>query len=312
MERLSCKPVFNGELTAKIKERAEKEAIHFKTQIEQEQNNLSKCRNESDEALRDFRKRYQGIPVAMDQIIQRIADGEEEEEEEEEVHYPALTADQHKRIKFALYGGPPHEVMIDKFNLRITRNDLNTLVGMTWLNDEVINFYMNLIMERAEQRTDLPKSYCFNTFFIPTLMQRGHAGVRRWTRKVDIFSYDLLPVPVHVGGIHWCMAIIRIKEKTIHYYDSMGNPNQPVLDALERYLVDESKDKRKIALDTRDWSKESIRDCPQQRNGSDCGVFSCMHAEHLTRNASLKFSQNEMPYFRQKMVLEIATGQLIT
>lgn len=262
--------------------------------------------------MRDFRKRYQGIPVSVDQIIQRIADGEEEDEEEEEVHYPALTAEHHKTIKYALYGGQAHEVIIDKFNLRITRNDLNTLVGVTWLNDEVINFYMNLIMERAEKRKDLPKSYCFNTFFIPTLMSRGHAGVRRWTRKVDIFSFDLLPVPVHVGGMHWCMAIIRMKEKVIRYYDSMGNPNQPVLDALERYLMEESMDKRKVPFDTRDWTKESIRECPQQRNGSDCGVFSCMNAEHLTRNAPLNFSQNEMPYFRQKMVLEIATGHLIT
>lgn len=252
------------------------------------------------------------MSISVDQLMQRIADGEEEEEEEEEVQYPVLTADHHKKIKFALYGGPAHEVIIDKFNLRITRSDLNTLTGMTWLNDEVINFYMNLLMERGEQRTDLPNAYCFNTFFIPTLMQRGHAGVRRWTRKVDIFAYDILPAPVHVGGIHWCMAIIRMKDKVIRYYDSMGNSNQPVLDALERYLIDESMDKKKVALDTRDWKKESIRDCPQQRNGSDCGVFSCMHAEHLTRNAPLKFSQNEMPYFRQKMILEIATGQLIT
>lgn len=290
----------------------EEDAKHYKTRIQEEEQNLSKCRDETDEAMRGFRKRYHGLHVSVDQLIQRIDAGEDEEEEEEEVHYPALTQDHQKKIKCALYNGPAHEVIIEKFNLKITRNDLGTLVGMTWLNDEVINFYMNLIMERAEQRTDLPNAYCFNTFFIPTLMQRGHAGVRRWTRKVDVFSFDLLPVPVHVGNIHWCMAIIRMKDKVIQYYDSMGNPNQPVLDALERYLIDESMDKRKIALDTRDWVKESIRDCPQQRNGSDCGVFSCMNAEHLTRNAPLKFSQNEMPYFRQKMVLEIATGQLIT
>lgn len=313
LERLSTKPVFNEKFTTNIKSRFEESAKSVKSKIAEEEENLRKLRNETDEAHRDFRKRYSGITVSTDELIRRIVDGEESEEEEvEEVQYPELTPEHHRTIKYALYEGPMHEVIISKFNLKITRNDLNTLVGMTWLNDEVINFYMNLIMERAEQRTDLPKAYCFNTFFIPTLMSRGHGGVRRWTRKVDIFSYDLLPVPVHVGGIHWCMAIIRMKEKIIRYYDSMGNPNQPVLDALERYLIDEAMDKKKITLDTRDWVKESIRDCPQQRNGSDCGVFSCMNAEHLTRNAPLSFSQNDMPYFRQKMVLEIATGNLIT
>lgn len=53
-------------------------------------------------------------------------------------------------------------------------------------------------------------------------MQMGHSGVRRWTRKIDIFSYDIIPVPVHVGGVHWCMSIINMREKSIKYYDSMG------------------------------------------------------------------------------------------
>uniref|UniRef100_A0A336K222 CSON013837 protein n=1 Tax=Culicoides sonorensis TaxID=179676 RepID=A0A336K222_CULSO len=312
LERLSVKAAFDPNLSLKYKTRAEEAAKERQIKIQKEEEILKERRNETDEVQRNFRKRVQSVPMIYDEIIQRIHDGEEEEEEEEESQYPELTAEHHKTIKYALYGGSASEVIINKFNLRITRNDLNTLVGTTWLNDEVINFYMNLIMERAEKRTDLPKSYCFNTFFIPTLMQRGHSGVRRWTRKVDVFSFDLLPVPVHVGGIHWCMAIIRMKDKIIRYYDSMGNPNQPVLDALERYLIDEAMDKKKITFDTSDWKKESIRDCPQQRNGSDCGVFSCMNAEHLTRNASLSFSQNDMPYFRQKMVLEIATGNLIT
>ncbi|XP_063707702.1 sentrin-specific protease 1-like [Culicoides brevitarsis] len=312
MERLSCKPVYKPDLISKITKTHKVNAERRKAQIVEEKKHYNLRSNKTDEAMKSFRKRSSGISETVDQLMQRIDDGIEEEEEEKKVAYPQITAEHQKTIKYALYEAAPSEVIIEKFNLRITRNDLNTLVGVTWLNDKVINFYMNLLMKRAKQRTDLPKAYCFDTFFIPTLLQRWHGGVRRWTQKVDLFSYDLIPVPVHVGGAHWCMAIIRMKEKIIRYYDSMGNPNQQVLDALERYLIDESMDKRKIALDTSDWKKESIRDCPQQRNGSDCGVFSCMNAEHLTRNAPLKFSQNEMPYFRQKMVLEIATGKLLT
>lgn len=39
--------------------------------------------------------------------------------------------------------------------------------------------------------------------------------------QVDIFAHDLLLVPVH-RGMHWCMAIINVKEKVIRYYDSMN------------------------------------------------------------------------------------------
>lgn len=195
--------------------------------------------------------------------------------------------------------------------MNITRNDLSTLDGLNWLNDEVINFYMELIRDRSEECDHLPKVYSMNTFFVGKLLQMGHSGVRRWTRKVDIFNVDIIPVPVHVGGVHWCMAIIHMTNRTIKYYDSMGHPNNAVLDALEQYLKDESMDKKKKPFDMSDWSFECVRDCPQQRNGSDCGVFSCMFAEFLTLNSKVSFDQQHMQYFRRKMVFEIVAGKLL-
>jgi len=42
----------------------------------------------------------------------------------------------------------------------------------------------------------------------------GHTSVKRWTRKVDIFGYDLLVIPVHLK-VHWCLATVdlRVTEK---------------------------------------------------------------------------------------------------
>ena len=64
---------------------------------------------------------------------------------------------------------------------------------------------MNMLMERGggEGRA---KVYAFNTFFYPKLMSGGHAAVRRWTRKVDVFSFDYILVPVHLG-VHWCLSV---------------------------------------------------------------------------------------------------------
>lgn len=42
------------------------------------------------------------------------------------------------------------------------------------------------------------------------------------------------------------------------------------------YLVDESRDKKGVGLDVTGWSSSTPRDIPHQRNGSDCGVFTCM------------------------------------
>jgi sentrin-specific protease 1 len=107
------------------------------------------------------------------------------------------------------------------------------------------------------------------------------------------------------------MSVIHMKNKTIRYYDSMGHPNHHVLEALEQYLQDESMDKKKVRFDTSDWTMECIRDCPQQKNGSDCGVFSCQFAEFISRDSPVSFEQQHMPYFRRKMIYEIATGKML-
>uniref|UniRef100_A0A1B0CMG9 Ubiquitin-like protease family profile domain-containing protein n=2 Tax=Lutzomyia longipalpis TaxID=7200 RepID=A0A1B0CMG9_LUTLO len=258
-------------------------------------------KSEADYFIRKMRDiAISSVPIVLD-----------DSDEEEEFVLPELTPQQLTLVRDVTQRGSPTQVIISKFNLNITRNDLGTLVGDAWLNDEVINFYMNLLTERSTKAANLPKVYAMNTFFAVRLLQAGHGGVKRWTRKVDIFAHDVIPVPVHVSNVHWCMAIIHMKNRTIRYYDSMGQPNMRILDALEQYLKSESLDKKQQPFDMKGWEKECMADAPRQMNGSDCGVFSCMFAEYITRGSEITFTQADMPYFRQKMILEIATGQLL-
>lgn len=43
------------------------------------------------------------------------------------------------------------------FSIKVARKDLLTLRGAEWLNDEIINFYLNLIVDRAEKDANFPK-----------------------------------------------------------------------------------------------------------------------------------------------------------
>ncbi|XP_066255432.1 uncharacterized protein [Euwallacea similis] len=227
---------------------------------------------------------------------------------ETDAELPELTQDQVYMAQIA-FRGDPKEVLARKFNLNITRRDLMTLAGLNWLNDEVINFYMNLIIERGKD-SKWPNAYAFNTFFYMKLIKDGAQSLRRWTKRVDLFSYDLVCVPIHLG-MHWCMAIIDFRDKSIRYYDSMGSPNTKCLEALRYYLESEHMDKKKTRYDTSDFSLVNMDDIPQQMNGSDCGMFSCTFAEFITRNAKITFKQKDMPYLRKKMVVEIMTGELL-
>lgn len=234
-------------------------------------------------------------------IIPELEKGAEEE-------LPPLTDEQEAMVTEALQARRG-QVIVSKFNLNITTEDIRTLAGLTWLNDNVINFYMNMIAERGKSK-DFPKAYAFNTFFYPKLIKEGPSSLRRWTRRVDLFAHDIVAIPIHLQ-VHWCMAIVDFRNKSIRYYDSMGGANNKCLEALAHYLKCEHKDKKGSDFDMSGWQKECVDDIPQQMNGSDCGVFSCTFAEFLTRDAKLTFRQEDMPYLRRKMVYEIKTGQLM-
>jgi len=199
-------------------------------------------------------------------------------------------------------------VLVEAYNIPITVRDLNTLQGLNWLNDEVINFYLQMIVKRSEG-SGQPKVWAFSTFFYPKLVDGSHATVKRWTKKVDLFACSVVLVPVHLG-MHWCLAVIDVEHKAIQYYDSMGGNNNRCLKALSSYLAEEHRVKKGAELDMSAWRMEIKKDIPQQMNGSDCGMFTCKFSEYLSRRARISFTQADMPTFRRRMIYEIVKNDI--
>ncbi|XP_029011363.1 sentrin-specific protease 1 [Betta splendens] len=229
----------------------------------------------------------------------------------EKPEFPELSMEMEAAVNRAFRGGSPHEVLSEGFGLSLTRKDLQTLSNLNWLNDEVINFYMNLLVERSKDPS-LPSVNTFNTFFYPKLRSSGYSAVRRWTKKMDIFSKDILLIPVHLG-VHWCLSVIDFRKKAIMYLDSMGGNNDEACKILFEYLQQESKDKKGKELDTSGWTLHSKKrhEIPQQMNGSDCGMFTCKYADYITKDRPITFTQTHMPYFRKRMVWEILHHKLL-
>ena len=51
--------------------------------------------------------------------------------------------------------------------------------------------------------------------------------------------------------------------------------------------------------------------CPQQNNGCDCGLFTCMAADYIANNQlDLAYDQGARPAFRRRMAARIIAGAL--
>ncbi|XP_070365376.1 sentrin-specific protease 2 isoform X2 [Equus asinus] len=222
-----------------------------------------------------------------------------------------LTEDMEKEISNALGHGPQDEILSSAFKLRITRGDIQTLKNYHWLNDEVINFYMNLLVERNKKQ-GYPALHAFSTFFYPKLKSGGYQAVKRWTKGVNLFEQELILVPIH-RKVHWSLVVIDLRKKCLKYLDSMGQKGHRICEILLQYLQDESKTKRNIDLNLLEWTHYSMKphEIPQQLNGSDCGMFTCKYADYISRDKPITFTQHQMPLFRKKMVWEILHQQLL-
>ncbi|KAL8711449.1 MAG: hypothetical protein Q9220_004107 [cf. Caloplaca sp. 1 TL-2023] len=109
--------------------------------------------------------------------------------------------------------------------------DLERLDEGEFLNDNIIAFYLRYLEVQAEQAdpTISRKVYMFNTFFYErlTAADAEHKGfnydaIRKWTRGVDIFTYDFVVVPVNESA-HWYIAIICNLPSTRRRPEGFGN-----------------------------------------------------------------------------------------
>ncbi|CAI8030019.1 Sentrin-specific protease 1 [Geodia barretti] len=95
-----------------------------------------------------------------------------------------LTEQQLQQVQRVLSRGSGLEVLSQRFNISIKRDDVMTLAGLNWLNDEVINFYMNLIMERGREEGSVCSVHVMSSFFTPNSVTWGTPGYgggpKRW------------------------------------------------------------------------------------------------------------------------------------
>lgn len=240
------------------------------------------------------------------QLVQRSCASKRRTKCDAQSSIPArLTRVMQREVQTAMVPTPPDEVLVSAFRIEIKRRDLYTLADGQWLNDEVVNFYLNLIAARSTERDDLPSVYAFSTFFLEKLMVCGYGGVSRWTRAVDIFAFDILLVPLHMT-CHWGLLVVDFRQRRIVYYDSLGPSKSPVSPTMmiKMYLNDESRLKRDCELDWNDWRSE-IAKVPLQTNSDDCGAFLCQYAECLTRDAPITFGPELVPYIRRRIAYEV-------
>lgn len=187
---------------------------------------------------------------------------------------------------------------------------------LAWLNDEIINSYLELLTHYLRQLrqnlgpSDRPLFHSFSTYFYPKLREKGYEGIQRWVKRAKIGGEQLLNVdtvfiPVHEIN-HWTLMVVRPVDRTIEYFDSLGSSGAAQVKWIKKWLRGELGSKYKEDEWTVLGSVSS-----QQDNGSDCGVFLLTNAKAIALGIEpTAFGPSHIKLLRRKIVAELMNGGL--
>jgi len=197
--------------------------------------------------------------------------------------------------------------------LDLKQDQLLTLTNRVWLNDNVINFFIRLVINRSKDESQKPNTAkvvdFLSTHFIARIKNTGITeNVRvldKWLKKanIDLSKLDILFIPVHVSGDHWCLMLINYAAKQFQYYDPLGGPNNEVMRLVQDMFIGKTKGME-------GWGKFVYLEGPRQHNGYDCGMFTCTFVDYLSQGVALDFTQSDMPALRLRMVRDIINGRI--
>ncbi|KAI9847647.1 MAG: hypothetical protein M1838_000823 [Thelocarpon superellum] len=236
-----------------------------------------------------------------------------------------LTAEWEAKVAAAMRSGPSKELAWTSTGVPISRRDLGTVLPTSaadrtggWLNDEVINAYLQAVVDHGLRQTTggagrrgrqgTPKFHAFNSFFYSNLRGKGPKSVSRWTTKAHIGGKTLLDVervfiPVHNGN-HWTLLVVSPVAKTIEYFDSLDGPPGQFIAQAKLWLREELG---ALYVD-RDW-RVLNSPSPQQSNSLDCGVFTVTTAKMVLLGIDpMAYGPRDIPLQRRRMVAELING----
>ena len=164
-----------------------------------------------------------------------------------------------------------------------------------------------------------------------------------------IFDYDKIFIVINQGNMHWGLAVVYIRTRQIHFFDSMGTGGMTYMNNIKRWLCDVHQDELMRPMEGK-WTLHpcDTRYVPQQRNSKlstdhaavclriisascgdynwcrsfltncyniffpafDCGVFGLTFADFLSLNYPTCFQQEHIPAMRKRILLAILKKEL--
>ncbi|PHH86761.1 hypothetical protein CDD83_9791 [Cordyceps sp. RAO-2017] len=172
----------------------------------------------------------------------------------------------------------PEKSYLSYYDVLLTVEDVKALKH-DWLTDNNIAFWEEYLERETLSRYPQAHIVLLRPSMTFLLMKEPDSRLVRaalpdFNRVTHVFLpiNDNRNVGVAEGGSHWSLLLVSVIDGLAFHYDSLGGANYAEANFATRKLAE---------MLGRPFRFINLEDCPQQENGSDCGVFVCLLMRHL-------------------------------
>ena len=176
------------------------------------------------------------------------------------------------------------------------KNSIESLNGTNWIDDDVVNKYIELLREAG-----VHKEYGLtNSHFMQKILGGFYKDADEWDEVKRMHTYPKFLIP-HEKGDHWYLYIVDNKKKEIIQMDSfMKNVYTKEVNAIKNYL-------EHLGIDAKSYTVRKATGIPRQTNGYDCGAFLLEYARCIFNGDKMNFKQSDMPEVRKRIKNALTT-----
>ena len=197
--------------------------------------------------------------------------------------------------------------------------NLRCLFSPNWLNDEVINGYLELLGAVDDN------VFVYTTYFHQAFLKDGFERVKTYYQKYNPLSFKTILIPVHHQN-HWFLITFNGSELvSIDPYNCPGASEE----RRRKFLQENFQFHSNILMNLREnyfkplyqkynktYTDLSIivklpPAIPSQDNSHDCGVFLIMFAKYLVFQRPFDFSTDDMIHFRDTIRSELESNKIL-
>jgi hypothetical protein len=202
----------------------------------------------------------------------------------------------------------------------VTPMRLSRLASNKWIDNETINFTMDLLATKHSIRKrekpsltihilaenkQLERESTWNAAFDVTF--RGERVRRNW--KLKTADFDKIYIPFHQNKNHWILGIVDIGKSTIRIFDSLLHSDNTNFESALLKWVELELRAQEQSFDASSWNI-THEEGPKQNNSYDCGLFVLAAAEMEMMGIGHIYDQSMMSYLRLRVGCEILACRL--